>query len=690
VANVSCRHGSHGAETLVWIRAGENNVSSSRFGSFKDILLGKPKDPLDPKVFHQISLVAFLAWVGLGADGLSSSAYGPEEAYLALGQHSLLALPLAMMMAITVFVISASYSQIIELFPTGGGGYLVATKLLGEKVGLVSGSALVVDYMLTITISVASGADALFSFLPASVLGLKLFTEILLILGLIFLNLRGTKESVQFLLPIFLLFVLAHGVAITLGVGTRVGELPTVVSGSIEESLGDVHGIGLWATLAILLHAYSLGGGTYTGIEAVSNGLQILREPRAETGKRTMLYMAISLAFTASGILLCYLLHQVVHEPGRTLNASLLDKIYGVIFGSGSSVTATLVISTLMTEAAILLVAAQAGFIDGPRVLSNMALDSWAPHRFSLLSDQLVTRDGIWFMGLTSLGFLLYTHGNVSLLVVMYSINVFLTFTLSQLGMCKHWWEVRGAEVIWLRKFCINGLGLLLTGTILIITVTIKFAEGGWVTLLVTFCFISLCTFVHSHYARVRRALKRLDDTLLTIPFQPNLKEPVPAKNPTAPTAAIIVRDFDGVAVHALLTIPRLFPNHFKNVVFISVGVIDSGQFKGQKEIENLRRAKEEDLKSFVEFANCLGWYAEYRYSLGVDLMAELEELCTAVVQDFPKSVFFSGKLVFQEENAISRFLHNHTPATLQQKLQFAGLDMMILPIRIFADPQTR
>jgi Amino acid permease len=665
-------------------------VGSSRLASFKDILLGKPKDPLDPKVFHQISLVAFLAWVGLGADGLSSSAYGPEEAYLALGQHSLLALPLAIMMAITVFVISASYSQIIELFPTGGGGYLVATKLLGEKAGLVSGSALVVDYMLTITISVASGADALFSFLPSSVQGLKLFTEVFFILGLIFLNLRGTKESVQFLLPIFLLFVLAHGVAISLGVGTQISELPTIVSSSIEESLGDVRGIGIWATLAILLHAYSLGGGTYTGIEAVSNGLQILREPRAETGKRTMHYMAISLAFTASGILLCYLLHQVSHEPGKTLNASLFDKVYGVIFGSESSVAAALVISTLITEAAILLVAAQAGFIDGPRVLSNMALDSWAPHRFSLLSDQLVTRDGIWFMGLTSLGFLLYTQGKVNLLVVMYSINVFLTFTLSQLGMCRHWWEVGRNEAIWLRKFCVNGLGLLLTGTILIVTVTIKFAEGGWVTLLVTFCFISLCIFVHSHYARVRRALKRLDDTLLTIPFQPNLKEPVPPKSPTAPTAAIIVRDFDGVAVHALLTIPRLFPNHFKNVVFISVGVIDSGQFKGHQEIENLRRAKEEDLKSFVEFANCLGWYAEYRYSLGVDLMAELEELCTAVVQDFPKSVFFSGKLVFQEENAMSRFLHNHTPATLQQKLQFAGLDMMILPIRIFADTQTK
>ena len=113
--------------------------------SLRELLLGKPKNPLDPRVFHQISLIAFLAWVGLGADGLSSSAYGPEEAYLALGQHFFLALPLAIMTAVTVFVISTSYSQIIELFPTGGGGYLVATKLLGAKAGLVSGSALVVD-----------------------------------------------------------------------------------------------------------------------------------------------------------------------------------------------------------------------------------------------------------------------------------------------------------------------------------------------------------------------------------------------------------------------------------------------------------------------------------------------------------------------------------------------------------------
>src|SRR5437762_13376577 len=129
----------------------------------KEFVLGKAKDPLDPQVFHNLSLIAFFAWVGLGADGLSSSCYGPEEAFRALGHYTHLAIFLAIAVALTVFILSASYSQIIELFPSGGGGYLVATKLIGPLPGLVSGSALLVDYALTIAISLAASMDAIFS-----------------------------------------------------------------------------------------------------------------------------------------------------------------------------------------------------------------------------------------------------------------------------------------------------------------------------------------------------------------------------------------------------------------------------------------------------------------------------------------------------------------------------------------------
>src|SRR5262245_18479856 len=155
-----------------------------------------------------------------------------------------------------------------------------------------------------------------------------------------------------------------------------------------------------------------------------------------------------------------------------------------------------------------------------------------------------------------------------------------------------------------MRKLALNGLGLALTLTILVVTVTVKFAEGGWVTVLVTSGFVFLCYMIRTHYDKVRGALKSLDDALINIPFQPDLKNPAPAKIATAPTAVVIARDFDGVAIHSLLNISRLFPNHFKNSAFVSVGLIVSGRFKGISEIENLRSAKEEDLKSFVDFAN--------------------------------------------------------------------------------------
>src|SRR5579862_7314832 len=179
-------------------------------GRVKTLVLGRALSPHDRTVFHKLSLIAFLAWVGLGADGLSSSCYGPQEAFLALGSHPYLGIFVGLASALTVFIISASYSQIIELFPSGGGGYLVASKLLAPTVGMISGCALLIDYVLTISISIASGADALFSFLPESWLTHKLAFAIFGVFLLTLLNLRGVKESVVALLPVFLVFVITH------------------------------------------------------------------------------------------------------------------------------------------------------------------------------------------------------------------------------------------------------------------------------------------------------------------------------------------------------------------------------------------------------------------------------------------------------------------------------------------------
>jgi len=633
-------------------------------------------------IFHQMSLVAFLAWVGLGADGLSSSCYGPEEAFLNLGEARHLALFLVIATAVTVFVISASYSQIIELFPSGGGGYLVATKLLGPIPGVVSGCALVFDYVLTIAISIASGADALFSFLPVEWRAFKLTAAIAAVSVLIILNLRGIKESVVVLVPIFIGFLISHAIVIVVALVSHGHTLPATISGAVHDTHAEIGRLGFAAIAITFLRAYSLGGGTYTGIEAVSNGLQILREPRVKTGKRTMLYMATSLAFTAGGILLAYLLLHIEHQPGRTLNATLVEEVAGAWTIAGMNVGHPFLLFTLVSEGALLFVAAQAGFLDGPRVLANMALDSWVPHRFYQLSDRLVTKNGILIMGSAALAVLLYTHGEVRLLVVLYSINVFLTFSLSQLGMCVHWWQERAREPAWLRRFAVNGIGLALTLSILVATTLIKFGTGGWLTVIITAALVTFCLRVRAHYRRVERALAYLDEELVGFPDLANATT-VPACDPTKPTAAILVSGYNGLGLHSVLALPQLFGKHFGNFVFISVGVVDSNRFKGAAELENLKQSTEDMLRRYVDFMRRHGLYAEYRYAIGTDTIVEVEQLCESVARTFRRTLFFSGKLVFSQENLFTRVLHNQTSLAIQRRLLFKGLQMVVLPVRV-------
>src|SRR5215469_9470509 len=196
------------------------------------LVIGAPRDPLRREQREGMLLVAFLAWIGLGADGLSSANYGPEEAFLALGVHSHLALATA----ITVVVICLGYVQVIELFPSGGGGYRVASVLVGPYAGLISGSALIVNFVLTAALSVASGVDALFSLLPVYWQVWKVPIEILVIIALTVANLRGVKEVLLLLMPIFVGFLVSHGGLIVVGVLGHWARLPGLVPDTVRET----------------------------------------------------------------------------------------------------------------------------------------------------------------------------------------------------------------------------------------------------------------------------------------------------------------------------------------------------------------------------------------------------------------------------------------------------------------------
>jgi hypothetical protein len=643
----------------------------------KHAVFGKPRDIHDTSVFHRISLIPFLAWVGLGADGLSSSAYGPEEAFKNLNEHTYLAVALAGVMAMTVLIISAAYRGIIQQFPHGGGGYVVATKLLGRSAGVTSGSALLVDYILTITVSIAAAGDAIFSFLPPSWVMLKLPAEVFFIIGLTTLNLRGARESAIALTPVFLLFVFTH---LALILGAVIARAPALPETARNVSTGFHHGLttlGVGGMLLLFIHAYSLGGGTYTGIEAVSNGIPIMREPRVQTARRTMVYMATSLAFTASGLLLCYLLWHVTPEAGKTMNAVLTEKVTAHL-----PLGKFLVGITMISEGVLLVVAAQAGFVDGPRVLANMAVDSWVPHRFAALSDRLTTHNGIMLMGATSLAALFYTHGDVGQLVVMYSINVFLTFSLSQFGMLKHTWKTRRDAGSWHRKALLFATGFLLCATILVITVIEKFREGGWITLVCTGAVIGLCFMIRGHYLRVRLKLTQLYKDVRRLGAAAELA-PIPITDARAPTAAVLVPAFGGIGIHTILNVFRAFPGHFKNLVFVSVGVIDSGGFKGADAVEALEANTRAMLERYRVVAAELGVPSEVRFAIGTDAVAEAERLCLDVMKSFPIVTFFGGKVVFERERWYQRLLHNETALAIQKRLYWAGATMVVLPARV-------
>jgi len=653
-------------------------------GKLKTALIGKSRDLSDQSLFHKLSLIAFFAWVGLGADGLSSSCYGPEETFKALNCHVYLSLIVAAAAVLTVFVISASYSQIIELFPTGGGGYLVASKLLSPTLGVVSGSALLIDYVLTITISVASGADALFSLLPVTALQYKLLFEAGGVCALTLLNLRGAKEAVLPWVPIFITFVLTHAFVIGYTFFTHLSNLPEVWQNASADFSASHRSLG-WVGMGLMvLRAYSMGAGTYTGIEAVSNGLPILREPRVQTGKKTMRYMAISLSVTVAGLLIGYLLFRVVPETGKTLNAVLFDKMTASWPRGGAL---TFIVITLASEAALLFVAAQTGFLDGPRVLSNMALDRWFPSRFATLSDRFVTHNGIVLMGGFAFVLMLATRGSVDLLVVLYSINVFITFTLSQLGMVRHWWQERATVPDWRGKIAINGLGTALTAFILITLSAIKFFEGGWITLLVTGLLVVAAFLIKRHYNQTAQDLRHLDDLVSAAEVQKpastlELAEPK-APDLRTKTAIVLVNGFNGLGLHTLFGVLRMFPGVFKNFVFVQVGVVDAGNFKGAAEVENLKNHIARENQRYVDYMRLRGFYAETITAVGIDVVQKASELAPSVLERFPNGIFFGGQLVFRNETLFTRLLHNYAVFSLQRRFYQQGLPLLILPIRV-------
>jgi amino acid transporter len=653
----------------------------------KNAFIGKAKTIQDEGLFHKLTLVAFFAWVGLGADGISSSCYGPEEAFRNLHGHTSLAIFVALGTVFTIIIIGSSYNQIVKLFPHGGGGYLVGSKLLSPTTGMVSGSALIIDYVLTITLSVSSGADAFFSFFPPEYQQFKLAFAFAGVTFLILLNLRGVKESVVSLTPIFIIFIATHVFAILYGIFIHSSSIAEVAGNTTMDISSTFSKYGFFATFFIILRAYSMGAGTYTGIEAVSNGMPILREPKVATARKTMLLMVISLSFMVLGLMICYMLFDVQLDTHKTLNAVLLDNLTS---GWGRLGAKGFVLITLVSEAALLFVAAQTGFIDGPRIMSNMAIDHWFPKRFASLSDRLVTMNGVLLMGIGSIILMAISKGSVAFLVVLYSINVFITFTISQVGMVRHWWIMRHKGQPWKRKMAINGIGLVLTSFILASVLILKFREGGWITLVITGVVIFLALNIKRHYfgiavklQKVRlSAYKEIENLIGQRPCEGRNNKNI-CFNKNGRTAIILVSGFGGTGLYTFLRILENFKGVYSNFIFIRVGILNSKIYRGTEELDQFRKQVKEDGAKYVAVANQFGLYGKSLWTIGTDPVNEVYRIVKRVRPRLSGAAFFGGQLVFSKTFYLSKLLHNHTIFSIQKRFFKFGIPIVIFPIKV-------
>jgi hypothetical protein len=433
----------------------------------------------------------------------------------------------------------------------------------------------------------------------------------------------------------------------------------------------------------IVLAAFSKGAGTYTGIEAISNSLTILREPRVRTARVAMFYMAASLSIVAGGLLFGYLRMDVVAKGNVSFNALLSEAVFG-----GGVLGRAMVTVTLISEAVLLFIAAQAGFIDGPRVLASMAVDSWVPRWFSRLSDRLTVSHGILVVGGGGILSIVLTHflgreagtSAEDKLVVIYSFSVFVTFVLSQAGMIRYWFQHR--DGIWYVRAFVSILAAAVSATVLgsLLYTHKPIWAGG--TLAVILVLGLLCFLVRRHYARVGQGILRLESLIQAAEADPH-REPTRPWDKNAPTAVFLVSGYNGPGMHTLLGLQRILPGYFHQMVFASVGTIDFDRFKGQAEVENLKASVTDALKKYVALVERWGYAAEARSAFGVDAIEELEHLCAKIAEDYPRSVFFCGDVIFQMPSVLTRLLHERTAEELQRRVRGRGLPLIVIPIRV-------
>jgi amino acid transporter len=450
--------------------------------SLKRILIGSPIATRKEKSERLTKLRGLAVF---SSDALSSVAYGPEEILFALilGGTALLhySVPVAIGIVILIAIVATSYFQTVHAYPSGGGAYIVAKDNLGTYPGLVAGAALLIDYVLTVAVSISAGIAAITSALP-SLRHYTIMMGLFAILLIMTINLRGVRESGNiFSVPVY--FFIGSLFFLIFVSGTKYFSSPNLSVYENNETTSNV------LPLFIILRAFASGCATLTGIEAISNGVRAFKPPESKNAGITLLWMAAILSVLTLGIAFFANHYRILPSENETV----LSQLARAVFSKGF-----IYYSIQFATSLILILAANTSFADFPRLSSIMATDHYLPRQLSNRGDRLVFSNGILILGLLSALLIVFFRGDTHGLIPLYAVGVFTAFTLSQGGMVKHWLTHKGKG--WRKSIMINGVGAVTTAIVLLIICVEKFSHGAWIVLIAIPGLVYVIRKIHRYY----------------------------------------------------------------------------------------------------------------------------------------------------------------------------------------------
>lgn len=458
-------------------------------------------DPLKTAQAAHERLSKTLALAIFSSNAISSVAYATEEILLVLILAGTAAvswsIPISLAILLLTLILTISYRQIIYEYPEGGGAYIVARSNLGELPALIAAGALMIDYILTVAVSVAAGIAALTSAIPSlfphrEALGLAA------IIFIIVMNLRGVRESGKFFAIPTYFAIGALGLMVAIGTFQSFygsGATPIAPPAVTPESLDGI-------TLFLILRAFAAGCSAVTGMEVISNGVKAFREPESKNAATTMVWMSAILAGLFMGISWMAYHYGILAKADETV----VSQLARLTFGTGA-VYYAVQISTML----LLVLAANSAFAGFPHLSSILARDGYMPHQMASFGDRLVFSNGIFILGFFACLLLVIFHGDTHALIPLYAIGVFVSFTLSQAGMVKRWLVKRGLH--WRKKLAVNGIGAITTGVATIIIATTKFMQGAWIVFLLVALLIMMFRSIRSHYKAVAEQVSLTRDS---------------------------------------------------------------------------------------------------------------------------------------------------------------------------------